>query len=511
MSDALPLLAGSRKQGLARWKELDSLRDPLMTRMEKYAGVTLPRLMLPKDQDEFSSSLQHDSQSIGAQGANHMSNKMMLALFRPSAPFFRTDPDADTRAALQAQGIDDEAMREGIVQVERDALKVLDSAAIRPMLHEAVLNLLVLGNVLIDLTDDDMEMDALRDYVVRRNMRGKPVEILRRSRVLFDELEEDVQGAVHARDPNTTVDFIRHYTFAKKKWTLRQYVNDEALPEEFDQTWGEDKFEVHALVWNLAKGRHYGTGLVEDYAGDFALISTLTDSEIALAIKASDYRWAAHPSGLTSLEDFKNSTNGSVISGRPEDIQMVGDTSSASALQYLGMSIERAIRRVSGAFLLNSAITRNAERVTAEEIRQQAEELDTAVGGIYSRIAVSLQVPLARWLLRKVSVDIRGTKLVLSIVTGVDAMSRNAEAYQVRLFLEDLQGLSTIGASVPELNRSPVIRDFAAARGLSARKYVKSQEALQQEQQATTDMQTNAAVTEQAGKALAQGAVKGTE
>ena len=34
--------------------------------------------------------------------------------------------------------------------------------------------------------------------------------------------------------------------------------------------------------------------------------------------------------------------------------------------------------------LLNSSVQRNAERVTAEEVRYMAQELETALGGVYS-------------------------------------------------------------------------------------------------------------------------------
>ena len=49
---------------------------------------------------------------------------------------------------------------------------------------------------------------------------------------------------------------------------------------------------------------------------------------------------------------------------------------------------------MSYAFLLNTAIQRDAERVTAQEIRYMAQQLETAMGGIYSLLSQEFQLPL---------------------------------------------------------------------------------------------------------------------
>lgn len=46
--------------------------------------------------------------------------------------------------------------------------------------------------------------------------------------------------------------------------------------------------------------------------------------------------------------------------------------------------------------LLNSAVQRNGERVTAEEIRYVAGELEDTLGGVYSLLSQELQLSLIR-------------------------------------------------------------------------------------------------------------------
>ncbi|WP_416142518.1 portal protein [Escherichia coli] len=47
----------------------------------------------------------------------------------------------------------------------------------------------------------------------------------------------------------------------------------------------------------------------------------------------------------------------------------------------------------------NSAVQRTGERVTAEEIRYVASELEDTLGGVYSILSQELQLPLVRVLL----------------------------------------------------------------------------------------------------------------
>ena len=56
---------------------------------------------------------------------------------------------------------------------------------------------------------------------------------------------------------------------------------------------------------------------------------------------------------------------------------------------------------MSYAFLLHTAIQRDAERVTAQEIRYMAEQLETAMGGVYSLLSQEFQLPLVKILMKR--------------------------------------------------------------------------------------------------------------
>ena len=91
------------------------------------------------------------------------------------------------------------------------------------------------------------------------------------------------------------------------------------------------------------------------------------------------------------------------------------------------------------AFLLDSAVRRNAERVTAEEIRRVSQELEVALGGIYSTLANVLQEPLVRLYLKRLVKkgfikNILKENIKLEITTGSAALGRGTEFRAIQEF-----------------------------------------------------------------------------
>lgn len=501
-----------------RWNQLHNKRQGMLRRFEQYASVTIPKVLLPDGVDEFTTSIQHDWTSFGAQAVNHLTNKIVLNLFRPGVPFFRLEPSRAAALEFKARGITDEDLRESLVSGERDAMTIMDQRPIRPRLNEAVRALITVGNVLLDREEPNLpRVIGINNYVVKRSMKGRLVEVIIHEKVLYNELDAETQ--VHAPvdrtrdDEFAAVDYYRWYRWgADKQWTYTQHVNQHQLPDSYSKTYKEDRLPVHALTWDLADGHDYGTGMVEDYAGDFSTLSTLSEAEIKAAILASDYRWLANPAGIGDIQDVKDSITGDVIAGSPEDLQLIA-LGKGDAVVATAASADRVIRRLGTAFLMGSAVTRQAERVTAEEIRMQAMELETSLGGVYSRLAQDLQVPIAHWLLAEIDVEIRGTQLVPTIVTGLAALSRNAEAQQVGMFLSSLGQIASLPPEVlARLQLSNVISVMASAQGLIASEFVKPEEQVAQEQQAAqqaaTEQQVRMDAAKEGAKALSQQGVQ---
>jgi hypothetical protein len=351
-------------------------------------------------------------------------------------------------------------------------------------------------------------------YVVRRTGAGDLKQAIIRECLAFDELEPNVQQAVRTGSegsryqPDTKVEYFRQITRNEKGgYDLAQYVDKVRLPAEFDGAWADEAaLEWRFLTWNLKDGNNYGTGLVEDYAADFGGLSTLSEAQIKGAVLASEFRWLVNPAGMTKVEDFEQSENGGALPGQEGDISLVAN-SKPGDLQVVGTVVQDYIQRIGRGFLLGSATTRDAERVTAAEIRMQAQELETSFGGTYSSIAVGMQLPLSRWLLRNVNLDVNGTQLKITIVTGLDALSRSGDLDNLRAAAQDLSVIGVLKQQVPEINRRAWVVAILAGHGVPAAKYLLTEEQTAAEQQAQQQQAINAQTASEAATAGVQAGI----
>ena len=500
----------------SRWTELDGLRQGFIDRCERYAAFTLPKICLPDEYQQDNDELQHDFQSVGAQAVNHLTNKIMLAMFAPSRPFVRLDPGSTTLADAQNAGIPEDTLKTILSTTERRMVKELDKRALRPKLYEALKHLVVVGNVLLYFQQETMRVIGIKKFCVKRDVNGRVVEILIRECVKFDELEEDVRDhLLTTKDrykADQKVDLFKWLVLRGKRWECSQWVNATRLPEKFDGRWPEDDCPYRALTWDLADESDYGTGLVEDYGGDFGALSTLSEAQLNAAILASEFRWLANPAGMTKPDDFSNSRNGDVLPGVEGDIVLV-QNGKVGELQVVQAIAQDYIARIGRGFLLSGAVIRDAERVTAEEIRLQATELETSLGGAYSRLAADLQAPIARWLLKVIDVKLEGTDIEIVVVTGLDALSRSGDLDNLRGFLQDMAAVASLPDVVTmRLNMEAIVQRFAQGWGVDPQGLIKSEQQVQQEVQAAQQAAVAQQVQAAGGVAQAEAAAQqGTE
>jgi hypothetical protein len=469
-----------------RWNQLHGARRGLISRCEQYAAYTLPKLCLPPGYDQNSTELAHDYQAVGAQAVNHLSNKMMLALFAPSRPFFRLDATTAMTKQLDALQAPQTEITAMLAKGEQAAVKALDKLALRPKLYEVLKHLIVIGNVLLCLDDEGVRVLGIKKYCVRRSMTGEVLELLIADQVLFDELEPDVQDAISKHTSYTDEAQVTLYKWIKrdanKDYVMEQWVDNHKLPKEFGGKWPANLLPYRVLTWDLSDEAHYGTGLVEDYSADFAGLSILSKAQVMGAVLASEFRWLVNPAGMTKAEDLENSENGAAIPGQEGDITLLQSGKSADLQITMNMTAEY-VNRIGRGFLLGAQGIRDAERVTAEEIRLVANELETALGGAYSRTAADLQVPLAYWLMAEAGIPADGSGFEATVITGLDALSRTGDLEDLKMWVADMAAL----AAMPEpllqrLKVDALAQAFAAPRRVDISNFLKSGEEMQAEQ-----------------------------
>lgn len=485
------------------WAAAEAKRQPLVTRCEKYAGFTIPIICPPTGYDQQSEELQTDYQSMGAVAVNSLSNKLILALFAPSRPFMRYELPQDVADKVGAA----DQIQAALAVAEKKSIQLLDQLATRPRLYEAVRHLVITGNCLLILgKDKDMPMRVLglKKYTVKRSMTGRIVEIIIKQCLKFDELEKDVQAALHKEQPHkygmmdpddpSTCGEVHWYTWvqlqADGRYKETSYVDEYQLPAKYNGIHTAEDLPYRPLTWELADGQHYGIGLVEQCAGDFAALSALSEAELKAAILASEFRWLCNPSGNTQPEDLMESENGAAIPGVKDDIIPLSAAGAgvSAGLQIVDAVLTKYINRIGRTFLLGSSVIRDAERVTAEEVRMQAQELETSLGGVYSRLSIDFQLPLAYWLARMIGVKLGDAGIRPVIITGLDALSRNADLENLKLCIADLAQLQAVlqGPLAIIINASAVSAAIFSGRGVDASQYINPpevQEELQAQQQ----------------------------
>jgi hypothetical protein len=165
--------------------------------------------------------------------------------------------------------------------------------------------------------------------------------------------------------------------------------------------------------------------------------------------------------------------------------------------------------RLAAAFLLNSSVQRAAERVTAEEVRFMAQELETALGGVYSILSQEFQLPLINLLLESLTKQGKMPRMPKdsvkpTVVTGIEALGRGQDLNKLATFLQYLQPL---GAEViaSEMNLGDYIDRLAASLGIDTSGLIKSAEQKQQEAMMQQQMQQQQ-MLEQTAMGMAQGA-----
>jgi hypothetical protein len=473
------------------YDKLAGERDTLVTRAEEYAQWTLPTVF-PRTGHDESDELQNDVQSFGAQAVNHLSNKLMIGLFNPSKSFFRLDATDEFMTELALQGISEEVIQSALQGAERESVKELDRLGAREPFTMLLQLLIITGNALLHFPQDgDIEAYSMRNYVVKRDVKGFPYQIILCDSKKLEAFPVDIQTKL-LKDPNNDKDQdVKLYTdikwdYSLKKYYVNQYAEDIKLTDDTTQgVYTLENCPYVPLVWKLVRGQNWGRGLVEDYAGDFHSLSSAERSSLEIVGIIAQVKGLVNPAGLTDVNELNSTVNGQWCSGRPDDVEMLTFDKLHDKLAALEAYIEKKERRLSKAFLMDAAGVRDAERVTAEEIRLVARDLEMSLGGVYTRLAQTFQLPIARLLLQKIDFKIKGEKVEPIITTGLSALSRSGDLDSYRLFTQDASILATLDPEVrAELSIPRILNFIATNNNFDIQVAFKTDEEKQADQQA---------------------------
>jgi len=485
----------------------DYAREETLTRCERYAGWTLPNIF-PDDPLMEYDEMQNDFQSVGAQAVTNLANKIMMALFQPSRPFFRMRLTQEQRESIGG-GLSPAQIDVALSETERAAMRELDKINARVVMTQIVQHLIITGNAMLFMPKKGkMQMYSLRDYTCKRDLSGNVIKIIMRETKSVSGLPDNLRAQALEEGYEEEAD-VSIYTgvvkTAENKYVSWQEMEDIAYASTRMGMYKHDELPWLPLTWNLCRNKDYGTGLVENYAGDFHTLSILAEAILDYTTLATDVKNLVNPAGMTDVREITQARSGAYVSGREEDLYVHQPQVSNSA-DFLTNQFQTVERRIGAAFLLNTAVTRDAERVTAEEIRMQAQELESSLGGVYSNLATELQLPLATRLLSKINPvfkDIEPT-----IVTGLESLSRNSELDRMRHFFQDLTQLAELPERVAKrIDFAELIAVLGAGHGVDYKKVLLDEDTVKANDKKLAEQ--NAEMQGMEAQAVAQGQAQG--
>ena len=491
-----------------RYNELVTDRRQFLDKAVDCSKLTLPYLI----QDDTSSRPTHETlnipwQSVGAKCVVGLAAKLMLAILPPQSSFFKLQ----VREDKLGEELPPDAMSElelSLSKMERMVMDYIAASNDRVVIHQSLKHLIVGGNALLFMGKDGIKNYPLTRYVVNRDGNGNVLEIVTKELISRDVLGFDIPKP----EPNTGVDDtdgkhtddVEVYTYVKLqngRWVWHQEVLDKIIPNT-RSTAPKNASPWLVLTFNSVDGEQYGRGRVEEFLGDLKSLEGLSQALVEGAAAASKVIFLVSPSSTTKPATIAKAGNGAIVQGRAEDVQVVqvGKTADFSTAANMSQTIER---RLLEAFLVMNV--RNAERVTAEEVRLTQLELEQQLGGIFSLLTTSFLIP---YLDRTLLVLQRTNELPKlprevvrpTIVAGVNALGRGQDREALTMFMGTIA--QTVGpeALMNFINPLEAIKRLAAAQGIDVLNLVKTNEQLAEEKEQAMQMQQQQTLLNQAGQ-----------
>ena len=494
-----------------RYSKLKQHREHFLDRAEECSEITIPSLIQP-DGFTTSSDLYNPFQSVGARGVNNLASKLLLLLLPPNSPFFRLSIAGEAKKELEQNKEMKTDIEKSLSVIEKEVSNKIEQLALRVSVFEALKHLIVGGNVLTYLPKKgSMRVFPLSQYVVRRDASGNILEIIIKELTTILSLGKEIAAQVIS-DPDYKEDedvevYTHIYKLDDNDFYVCQEVNGIKIPESIGK-FKKERMPYQALRMVRVDNEDYGRGYVEEFLGDLKSLEGLSQALVESAAASSKVVFMVRPNSVTRKKDLSLTRNGDIITGTAEDVTVL-QAQKQYDLQVVEKSIAKLEERMSYAFLLHTAIQRDAERVTAQEIRYMAEQLETAMGGIYSLLSQEFQLPLVSILMKRmeqadeIPTLPKGT-VQPTIITGIEALGRGNDLQKLREFVAEIGNLAQINPQVVQaLNPDDLIKRIAIGLGIDTDGLLKSPEQLAQEAEAQAEQAEQQQVMQMAEKAVA--------
>lgn len=497
------------------YEECATQRHSYLTRGRDSSALTIPTL-LPPAGSNHGTSFPTPYQSTGARGVNNLSSALLLSLLPPNAPFFRLV--IDEREKMKMDQIDPALLTQveaSLSDIERAISREIETNNIRVSTFEALRHLVVTGNALVYIPDDGpMRVLHLDRYVVKRDPMGNAKMIIVKETVSPAMLPEEVRQ--YASDQKSkfedTCDLftMQHYLPDGKVEVVQEVYGH--IVEETRAQYDEASAPFVALRMLRVDGESYGRGYVEQYFGDLHSLEGLTKSIVEGSAAASKVLFLVNPNGTTRARTLSESPNGAIREGSAADVSVL-QVQKAADFSVCLSTMQQIGERLSYAFLLTESTIRNADRVTAEEVRLVTQSIERQLGGIYSVLSQEFQLPLVNRMMKRMQKagkmpKIPKDKVTPTIITGIEALGRGNDLNRLDVYLQGIAQVLGPEALHQHINIREYMTRRASALGIDTDGLVRSEEEInammQQQQMAEMAQQATPQMTAAMAKQMEQ-------
>ncbi len=495
-----------------RFMELDTRRRSKLDRARDIASITIPNLMPPENwSEEF--ELSQPFSSVAGRGVTALASRMLSALIPLNdLPFFKFQMKDGEEAGPEAS-----------VLLEAMSYQVYDklsSKNIRESFFQALQSLIVVGDIAIKIQDDYTFRTIRSDhYVVVRDVVGELIELIHLEFVPDETpipaTSQQIYGqGMWEREGFQTI-YCRYVLGDDDVWYARKEDSDGNLIEDGQY----EVFPYAVLRWNSIASENYGRAKCEEIYGDIKTLEAYTQSLIESMAAASTFFMGVSPTGVTELTDLASAQNGEYVAARKEDTYVITPAETMNPqIQQTMQAVEMMRREVAEAFLMSRGAVRQAERVTATEVRMVGQELENVLGGAFSAIARDLLVPMVKRCVYNMITDgdiddrleeefTDEGRIDMEIVTGLQALSQDSQLQKLMQMGEMVRNLPP--EAVGSFRWPAYASSLISALGFDARNWVKSEEEMQAEQQAQMQQEQQMQAQGAIGAGVAQGLGQG--
>lgn len=491
----------------SEFERLDSRRTGKIQRAQDASRLTVPGLF-PEEGFSETMELPDVFSSLPARGVMALSSRMVSAIYPLNqAPFFNFELDQ----AFVPQGVDATETMASLSRLDRKIMDKLSSTNLRQELFVLFQHLIIIGDALLECMDDyNFRIHRLDQYVVCRYPDGRVKRIIVREWVDPEAVPEEWPevDTNKNRDNNyasgPTTDHEPYFTDIlwnpdTKKWDVRK--------EYCGVIVDEGKYDVNPYIpqaWSRVAGEDYGRSLVEEHIGDIRTLETITKALVEAAVANSEFRIGVDPSGFTEVADLQDTANGDFVPARAVDVFPI------QLLKQIDLGPMATVRQdisqqLGRTFLLQSSVQRTGDRVTATEIREVAQELDQALGGIFSGLARDIQIPIVKRAMVLMARDQLipkelmklvqgGGPLNLKVRTGLEALNREVTNSQLAQWAQVIGQMEPVQQYIDWYGWAI---KWTSSFGLEPVGLVKTPQQMQEEQQAAAQQSLQQLTQEQ--------------